>query len=47
VAGQIGVDQGIGDDLRCASFCTNSAKKFAGETVQIRGVNVRHMTLID
>jgi hypothetical protein len=47
VAGQIGVDQGIGDDLRCASLCTNCAKKIAGETVQIRGVNVRHMTSID
>src|SRR5215211_4842996 len=44
---QIGVDEGVGDDLGCASLGASGAKKIAGETVQIRGVDVRHVTSID
>jgi hypothetical protein len=30
---QIGVDEGVGDDLGCASLRANGAKEIAGETV--------------
>ena len=42
VTGQIGVDEGIGDDLGYCRLRANGAKKIAGETMQNRGVNVRH-----
>src|SRR5215204_2247737 len=44
---QIGVDEGVGDDLRCAWLGANGAQKIAGKTVQIRGVDVRHATSVD
>jgi hypothetical protein len=47
MTGQIGVDEGIGDDLGCASLGTNGAKKITRETVQIRCVDIRHATSID
>jgi hypothetical protein len=47
MTGQIGADQGISDDPSCARLGTNGAKKFTGETVQFRGVDVRHATSID
>jgi hypothetical protein len=47
MTGQIGVDEGIGDDLGCAWLGTDGAKKIAGETVQFRGEDVRHLVSID
>jgi hypothetical protein len=47
MTGQIGVDEGVGDDLGCAPLSTNGAKKSTGETLQIPVVDVRHAASID
>jgi hypothetical protein len=47
VTGQIGADEGIGDDLGCTSLSSHSDKKIVSKTSQIRGANVRHVASIE
>jgi hypothetical protein len=46
MTGQIRIDEGVSDDLGRALLRANGAQEIAGETVQNRGVDVRHATSI-
>jgi hypothetical protein len=47
MTGQIGVDEGVGDDLRCAWLGANGAQQIAGKSMQFRGVDIRHARPVD